>query len=127
MALRARELTGRGQLVDVSMFDGMISAMTSNYMTFLGSGQVPGPLGSSFHTVVPYRVFDAEDGSFSIAVGSEKLWSAFCRVIGRMDLEVHQDFATNRRRVDNRRALEEILGAIFRERPASDWIDLNKQ
>ena len=48
LALRARDVTGRGQYVDVSMLDGMISAMTSNYMSYLGSGKVPRPLGSGF-------------------------------------------------------------------------------
>ena len=123
MALRAREQTGKGQYIDVSMLDGMISAMSSNYMTFLGSGKVPRPLGSGFPTVVPYRVFAAQDRSFSIAVGSEKLWSAFCRVIGRNDLEADADYATNARRVQNRHALEEILSAVFRERPMQEWVD----
>jgi len=123
MALRAREQSGRGQYVDVSMLDSMISAMSSNYMTFLGSGTVPRPLGSGFPTVVPYRVFKAKDRSFSIAVGSEKLWSAFCRVIERKDLETHPDYATNARRVENRRALEDILAAIFRERDMQEWVD----
>ena len=123
MALRAREQSGRGQYVDVSMLDSMISAMSSNYMTVLGSGTVPRPLGSGFPTVVPYRVFKAKDRSFSIAVGSEKLWSAFCRVIERKDLETHPDYATNARRVENRRALEDILAAIFRERDMQEWVD----
>jgi len=122
LALRARDTTGRGQYVDVSMLDSMISAMSSNYMSFLGSGTVPRPLGSGFPTVVPYRVFEAADRRFSIAVGSEKLWSAFCRVIGRPDLENRADFATNARRVENRHALEAILSAVFRERGAEEWI-----
>src|SRR5579871_3491612 len=50
IALRAREQTGRGQYVDVSMLDAMISAMSSNYMSFLGSGKVPRPMGSGFPT-----------------------------------------------------------------------------
>jgi CoA:oxalate CoA-transferase len=123
MALRARELSGRGQYVDVSMLDGMISAMTSNYMYFLGSGKLPRPLGSAFPTVVPYRVFEARDRCFSIAVGSEKLWSAFCRAIGRPDLESHPDYATNARRVENRHALEKILSTIFREHDMREWIE----
>src|SRR6516162_5698334 len=53
MALRAREQSGKGQYIDVSMLDGMISAMSSNYMSYLGSGKVPRPLGSGFPTVVP--------------------------------------------------------------------------
>jgi formyl-CoA transferase/CoA:oxalate CoA-transferase len=123
MALHAREHTGRGQYVDVSMLDGMISAMSSNYMSFLGSGKTPRPMGSAFPTVVPYRVYEAKDRGFSIAVGSEKLWSAFCRAIGRDDLEARADFASNARRVENRRALEEILSAVFRERDMSEWIE----
>jgi formyl-CoA transferase/CoA:oxalate CoA-transferase len=123
MALRAREQTGRGQYVDVSMLDAMISAMTSNYMTFLASGRVPRPLGSAFQTVVPYQVFEAEDRSLSVAIGSEKLWITFCSVIGRADLASHPEFATNALRVRNRHALERILGDIFRTRPMSDWIE----
>lgn len=123
MALRARELSGRGQYVDVSMLDGMISAMTSNYMSFLGSGKPPRPLGSGFPTVVPYRVFEAKDRCFSIAVGSEKLWSAFCRAVGRGDLETHPDFGTNAQRVANRHALEATLSAVFRERDMQEWIE----
>ncbi len=123
MALRAREYTGQGQYVDVSMLDSMISAMSSNYMSFLGSGNVPRPMGSGFPTVVPYRVFEAKDRSFSIAVGSEKLWSTFCRVLARIDLESHPAFATNARRVENRHELEEILAAIFREDTMQGWVD----
>jgi formyl-CoA transferase/CoA:oxalate CoA-transferase len=122
LALRAREITGRGQYIDVSMLDSMISAMTSNYMSFLGSGKAPGPLGSGFPTVVPYRVFEARDRRFSIAIGSERLWSVFCRAVGRQDLENHADFATNAKRVENRYALEAILSAVFRERDAGEWI-----
>jgi crotonobetainyl-CoA:carnitine CoA-transferase CaiB-like acyl-CoA transferase len=123
LALRAREQTGRGQYVDVSMLDGMISAMSSNLMSYLGSGKVPKPLGSGFPTVVPYRVFQAEDRSFSIAIGSEKLWAAFCQLIERPDLVAHPDFATNSKRVTHRKALEAILVSIFRGRSASEWIE----
>ena len=123
MALRAREQTGLGQHLDISMLDGMISAMSSNYMTFLGSGNVPGPLGSGFPTVVPYRVFEASDRSFSIAIGSEKLWSTFCRAIERPDLESHPDYSTNALRVRNRQALEPILAEVFRQRTMQEWVD----
>jgi crotonobetainyl-CoA:carnitine CoA-transferase CaiB-like acyl-CoA transferase len=68
-------------------------------------------------------VFEASDRAFSIAVGSEKLWSVFCQTIGRADLEAHPDYATNPRRVENRHALEETLGATFRERKASEWLE----
>lgn len=122
MALRHRERTGAGQYIDVSMFDSMISAMSSNYMTFLGSGRTPGPLGTAFPTVVPYRVFQASDRVFAIAVGSEKLWASFCQAIGHPELQENADYASNAARIRNRRRLEEILGEVFRMRTAAEWI-----
>ena len=123
LALRARDTTGEGQYVDVAMQDSMISAMSSNYMSYLGSNQVPFPLGASFRTVVPYTVFSAQDRAFSIAVGSEKLWATFCEVIERPDLTNHPEFATNPMRVTNRPALERVLASVFRQRLDGQWVN----
>src|SRR5689334_18995086 len=68
LALRARQATGRGQYVDVAMLDSMISTMSSNYMSYLGAGVVPKPLGTAFPTVVPYRVYRTADTAVAIAV-----------------------------------------------------------
>ena len=122
LALRAREKTGVGQFVDVSMLDSMISTMSSNYMSYLGSDVIPRPMGTSFPTVVPYSVFHTSDRDMAIAVGSEKLWSAFCGVLERPDLEKHPDYETNAARIQNRDALEAMLAGIFRQRPVADWI-----
>ncbi len=122
MALRRRDQTGQGQLVDVSMFDGIISAMTSNLMNYLGSGQTPRPFGTGFPTVVPYRVYDAKDRGISIAIGTEKLWATLCEAIGRPQLKTHAQFATNALRVENRRDLDLILCEIFAQRSGLDWI-----
>ena len=122
LALRARESSGAGQFVDVSMLDSMISTMSSNYMSYLGSGIVPRPMGTAFPTVVPYRVFQTMDREIAIAVGSEKLWRAFCIAIGRPDLELHPDYITNAQRIRNRSVLEPLLQQVFGERPASEWV-----
>jgi crotonobetainyl-CoA:carnitine CoA-transferase CaiB-like acyl-CoA transferase len=122
LALRARESTGAGQYVDVSMLDSMISTMSSNYMSYLGSQQVPQPMGTEFPTVVPYRVYQTQDRGVAIAIGSERLWSAFCRAIGREELEEHPDYRSNALRIVNRATLEPLLEAVFRARPAAEWI-----
>ncbi len=123
LALRAREKTGRGQYVDVAMLDCMISTMSSNYMSYLGSGVVPQPMGTAFPTVVPYRAFHAADRSISIAVGSEKLWGAFCRAIGRPEIEKLPEFESNARRIQNRVPLEALLAEVFAQRPAAEWLE----
>ena len=123
LALRARETTGTGQFVDVAMLDSMISTMSSNYMSYLGSGDVPKPMGTAFPTVVPYRVFETVDRAVAIAVGSEKLWSAFCRVIEQPDLERHPDYMSNAARIRNRDRLEPLLEEVFRGRTGAEWVE----
>jgi crotonobetainyl-CoA:carnitine CoA-transferase CaiB-like acyl-CoA transferase len=123
LALRARDTTGAGQFVDVSMLDGMISTMSSNYMGYLGSGIVPKPMGTSFPTIVPYRVYRGSDREVAIAVGSERLWAIFCAAIGRTELEKHPDYSTNALRIENREKLEPILENVFSTRTAKEWVE----
>ena len=121
MALRARDASGAGQFVDVSMLDSMISAMTSNFVNYLGSGVVPRPLGTAFASIVPYRTFPTLDREIAVAVGSEKLWRTFCEAIGRPDLTDHEDYATNPLRVKNRSVLEPMLSGVFMGDTAENW------
>ena len=123
MALRAREQTGLGQFVDISMFDAMISTMCSSFAYFAGSGKVAGPMGTAFATIVPYRTFPSKDREFALAVGSEKLWASFCRAIGRPELANHPDYLSNALRVKNRGVLEPLLIDIFRQENGQVWID----
>ena len=122
LALRARDSSGSGQYIDVAMLDSMVSTMSSNYMSYLGSGVVPVPMGTAFPTVVPYRAFHTQDRSIAIAVGSDKLWSAFCRAIERPELETHPDYCSNAQRIRNRAVLEPLLEEVFRTRPVAEWI-----
>ena len=122
LALRARETTGSGQFVDVAMLDSMISSMSSNYMSFLGSNITPRPMGTSFPTVVPYRVYRAGDRELAVAVGSERLWAAFCAAIERPELEHHPLYETNPLRIQNRATLEPLLDEVFLRRTARQWV-----
>ena len=127
MALRARETTGEGQYVDISMLDSMISAMASNFAYFIGSGQVPVPLGTAFATIVPYAGFPAADGELVIAVANDKLWQTFCQAIERPAWVADPRFASNASRVANRGELEPALAEILREQPLAHWQQLFKQ
>ena len=122
MALRTREETGRGQQVDVSMLDGMISAMASAFANLFGSGVAPRPRGTAFGTIVPYACFPTADRNIGIAVASEKLWQSFCQAIDRTDLAEDPRFSTNGLRVDNRALLEPVIVDTFRSKPAGEWL-----
>ena len=109
-----------GQYVDISMFDGMISAMCSNYASFLGdTTSVPGTMGTRYPTVVPYGVYNAQDRALAIAVGSEKLWAAFRHGLG---LPLEARFESNALRIENRVELDVILNAAFARKTAAEWI-----
>ena len=124
LALEARHRTGRGQFVDVSMMDTVMSTMISNFARFLASGKIPRPMGTLFDGIVPYRNYLCADREITIAVASDKLWKSFCEAIGRADLSDHPEYNSNRLRVKNRAVLEPMLEAMFRSRPAEHWIDL---
>ncbi len=121
MALHSRQTTGRGQYVDISMFDGMISAMASNFAYYLGSGNVPVPMGTAFATIVPYAGFPAADGEIVIAVASDKLWLTFCEALEKPDWAADSRFTTNALRVANREVLEPQIVARFRQQPTKHW------
>ncbi len=124
MALEARHRTGRGQFVDVSMMDTVMSTMISNYARYLASGVIPQPMGTLFDGIVPYRNYVCADREITIAVASDKLWKSFCEAIERADLQDHPDYNANHLRVKNRAVLEPLLETIFRSRPAKEWVDI---
>src|ERR1700680_671245 len=121
MALRSRDSSGLGQFVDISMLDSMISAMTSNFMIYLGSGSVPDPLGTAYSSIVPYRAFPTQDIDIASAVGSEKLWRTFGPAIGHAELVDHPAYATNSMRVKNRVQLELFLADVFCTDTMENW------
>ena len=112
MALEARHKTGRGQFVDVGMLDSLVSAMASNQATYMGAGVVPKPLGTAFATIVPYRSFACADREITIAVASEKLWTAFCLAMDRPDFATDPRYSSNALRVANRATKSQLLALL---------------
>jgi crotonobetainyl-CoA:carnitine CoA-transferase CaiB-like acyl-CoA transferase len=127
LAIEARHRTGRGQFVDVSMMDTVMSTMLPSFARYLASGVVPKPMGTLFEGIVPYRNFVCADREITVAVASDKLWKSFCEASGRADLADNSDYKTNPLRVKNRAVLEPILEAMFRSRPAEEWVQLLSQ
>lgn len=122
LALYAREKTGLGQFVDISMLDGQISLLTFQGQKYLSTGAVPGRMGNQHPSICPYETFEASDGYFNVAVGNDRLWTVFCEAIGRPDLVSDDRFKTNPDRVKNHDDLFPILSKIFKQKPAAEWI-----
>ena len=120
-ALRVKEKTGRGQHVDVAMLDGQLGLLSGMIGAYLADGQVPAPMGTAYKALLPYQTFRTKTRDLALAVGSDKLWKAFCPLMG---LDAWMDdprFATNRARAANRHVLIDRLQEIFLTRTYEEW------
>ncbi|MBI5353269.1 MAG: CoA transferase [Chloroflexi bacterium] len=126
-ALQARTLTGRGQLLDISLFDSQLGWLANVASNYLISGNLPKRHGNAHANIVPYQSFQASDGWFAIAVGNDRQFVRLCEMLGRPDLALNEKFSTNSVRVQNRDELIPILRSIFITRKANEWLaDLEK-
>jgi formyl-CoA transferase len=121
-ALQARLQTGKGQHLDISLFDsqlGMLANVASNYLI---SGNLPKRYGNAHANIVPYQSFQASDTWFVVAVGNDRQFEKLCEVIDKLELAQDSRFATNANRVENRDELIALLEPIFLKKTASEWL-----
>src|SRR5262249_50910334 len=120
-ALRARERTGEGQHVDVSMLEGQLGLLQTMVCTYLADGAVPGPMGTAYKALLPYQTFRTKTHDLALAVGSEKLWRDFCPLIGAPEMTDDPRFKDNGARGRNRAALITRLQEIFLTKTYEEW------
>jgi crotonobetainyl-CoA:carnitine CoA-transferase CaiB-like acyl-CoA transferase len=122
-ALRARDLTGEGQLVDISLFDSHLALLTNVASNYLVGGKPPTRLGNAHPNLVPYDSFRARDTWFILGVANEKQWGILCDVLNRPEWKTDSRFETNRKRVENRSILVDELNKIFSQQDAEHWLE----
>ena len=124
LALQARQRTGQGQKVDVSLLDGQVSFLTYQAGIYFGTGKSPTRKGNQHPTIVPYETFKASDRYFNLAIGNDRLWQQFCDLLEQPDLKTHEKFATNPKRVQNHDELYTALEKVFAQKSADEWLAL---
>lgn len=122
-ALYERQLSGKGQNIDMAMIDGNFLVLTHQAFSYFATGKNPRKLGSAHSSIAPYQVFRTGDGFIAIAVGTEKLWGEFCRAVKREDLMGMPEFKTNTERVENRPRLVEELERTFSTQKTSEIME----
>jgi crotonobetainyl-CoA:carnitine CoA-transferase CaiB-like acyl-CoA transferase len=124
LALYQREKTGRGQVIDISMFESALSWLGYFPHHYWHKGEEPPRVGMRHHYVTPYGPYMAGDGEYvSLAVATASDWEIFCKhVIERTDLLEDPRFKTPEARRLNRGVLEELIEKIFLERPHEEWL-----
>jgi crotonobetainyl-CoA:carnitine CoA-transferase CaiB-like acyl-CoA transferase len=120
-ALRRRDLTGEGDLVEVSLLDSAFAALVNVAANALLTGEESQRYGNAHPSIVPYQPFRAADGWIAVAAANDGLYSKLCSAIGRSDLAVDERYATNEARVLNREALIAELQIVFADRSTEDW------
>jgi len=122
-ALRVRERTGRGQFVDVCLFESGVSLAVWEAGRYFATGEIPKPLGSAHQTSAPYQALRASDGFFTLGATTARNWEACCDVFGLQELKQDPRFAKNHLRHQNRRELIPLIEDVTGKRPAKHWID----
>jgi crotonobetainyl-CoA:carnitine CoA-transferase CaiB-like acyl-CoA transferase len=120
-ALQERGRTGRGKVVDTSLFETTLAWMTLPMSAYLATGEIPKRYGSGIEQIVPYQAFAAADGYIMVSAGNDNLFRRLCGAIGRPGLAEDARFRTNGDRVVNRRALVAILSDLFATEPIAVW------
>jgi crotonobetainyl-CoA:carnitine CoA-transferase CaiB-like acyl-CoA transferase len=126
-ALRVRDLTGKGQLVDLSLLDSQAALLTNVASNYLIGGEPPRRLGNAHPNITPYEAFRARDRWFALAAANDRQWAALCQAIDQPELTADPRFADNGVRVAHRAELRAILEQVFQARDASEWLAALRQ
>jgi crotonobetainyl-CoA:carnitine CoA-transferase CaiB-like acyl-CoA transferase len=121
-ALQARTMTGRGQHLDISLFDSQLGWLANVASNYLISGKLPKRHGNAHANIVPYQSFQASDGWFAIAVGNDRQFVRLCEMLGKPEIATDEKFAANSARVQNRDELIPLLKSIFITRSVNEWL-----
>lgn len=125
-ALFERETTGRGQHIDVPLFDCQVAWLANQAMNYLVGGEVPGRHGTAHPNIVPYQSFATADGELMIAVGNDRQFRACMDALGLDTLAADPRFSSNRKRLENRNDLIGQMAERIAHKSTERWLQVLK-
>ena len=123
-ALIHRERTGQGQYIDMALLDCQVAILANQAMTYLAAGQTPVRMGNAHPNIVPYQVFETQDGHIILAIGNDGQFRRFCELADQPHLAQDPRFIANRGRVKHRAQLIEALALLMKSKNTDDWLNL---
>lgn len=126
-ALSKRLVTGRGDYIDISLLDSIVSWLTYNAAYYFATGKQPRRFGSAHSSIVPYQAFQCNDDFLVVAVGNDEQWGGLCKALGLPKMLEDRRFSTNPLRVNNRKFLIPVLSRRFRTRKVQDWLGILRE
>ena len=121
-ALRHRDATGQGQVVDMALLDTQVAMLANLGANYLLTRQAPRRMGNAHQNIVPYQVFEVADGHMILAVGNDAQFARFCQAAGCAELASDERFANNAGRVRHRDTLVPLLAERLLGRKRADWL-----
>lgn len=121
-ALNERHSSGLGQYIDMALLDCQVAMLANQNLNYMTSGQVPKRAGNAHQNLVPYQVFEVEDGHLILAVGNDTQFASFCRLINMPELVEDERYRKNAGRVVNRDSLIPLLASVMKTRKRDTWL-----
>ncbi len=120
-ALHERSASGRGQSIEVPLYDSQVAWLANQAMNFLVGGVVPGRLGTAHPNIVPYQAFPTADGYIMIAVGNDRQFADCMRRCGLPELAEDARFRRNEDRLANRAELVGLMSTALARESSAHW------
>lgn len=121
-ALNERHSSGLGQYIDMALLDCQVAMLANQNLNYMTSGQAPKRAGNAHQNLVPYQVFEVEDGHLILAVGNDSQFAALCQLINMPELAQDDRYRKNTGRVVNRESLIPLLATVMKTRRRDDWL-----
>ena len=120
-ALRHRDRTGQGQLIELNLLSCLLAALVNQSTAQTAAGVTAGRMGNAHPSIAPYETFATADGTLVVAVGTDHQFALLCEQIGLGGLAGDPRFATNTARVANRVELRAAIADRLLAAPAGEW------
>ncbi|WP_206513367.1 CaiB/BaiF CoA transferase family protein [Pelagibacterium montanilacus] len=118
-----RQKSGEGQYIDASLIEAAMALSVWEVTEYWGTGKIPKPIGTANRMSAPYQAVKAADGYLVVGAANQKLWEAFCTVLGRPELFADPRFVSNVERLGNRAELMAEFEPIFLSNTVEHWVD----
>ncbi len=124
-ALQERHISGKGQLIDISMLDCQVTVQENAFVRYLNTGEIPHALGTRHPVTTPFQAFETKDGYVAVALrgGFKDQWPLFCAIIDRIDIVDDPQFQTGWLRTQNYAVLKPILVEAMKAKTTQEWVD----
>jgi formyl-CoA transferase len=123
-ALKQRDATGKGCVVDTSLFESAVAWVQGPLNSFGVTGTLPRRHGAASATLAPYQIFETADRPICIAAGNDRLFVKLARAMGHPEWTADERFSDGRARAANREALVAAMQPVLLEKTRRDWLGI---